>query len=135
MESKVAEFLEENKDKYKYDVVANADYFYLNKFPLECLTNIGENPIGTCHHWENNDMCTDGFYIGYLTSVIKIMNRINYYYMLVENYKNSEYLNYERILNESIIYNNMSRLKIDIFFENKRKFIFKNAAPKVLNNI
>ena len=37
VESQVANFLEENKDKYKYALVSNADYFYLNKLPFPCF--------------------------------------------------------------------------------------------------
>lgn len=131
IESQVSRFLEKNKNNYKYALVSNADYFYLNKLPTECLKNIDEYKIGTCYHWENNDMCTDGFYIGLLPPIIKIMNRINYYYELANNYKNPRVFNYERILNESIIYNNMSRLKIDIFFLKIRANLYlKNSAPK-----
>ena len=85
IESKVAEFLEKNKDIYKYAVVSNADYFYVNKLPLECLKNIDENIIGTCHHWETSNMWTDGFYIGNSNTIIKIMNRINYYSFIISN--------------------------------------------------
>jgi hypothetical protein len=131
IESKIAKFLEENKDIYEYVIVSNADYFYINKLPIECLNNISENIIGTCHHWENNDMCTDGFYIGYPKSIIKIMKRINNYYTIVINYKDPKSLNYERILNESIIYSKMTRKKIDIFFLKIRANLYlKNSSPE-----
>jgi hypothetical protein len=76
---------------------------YLNKFPLECIGNIRENIIGTCHHWEVNDMCTDGFYIGQINTISKIMKRIHYYYRVIQKYKNPKNLNYERILNDVLI--------------------------------
>ena len=63
IESKVAKFLTKNKNIYDYVIVSNPDYFYLNQLNLDYLQNITEHThIGTCHHWENADMCTDGFY-------------------------------------------------------------------------
>lgn len=131
-ESQVANFLDENKDKYTFALVSNADYFYLNKFPLECIGNIRENIIGTCHHWEAGDMYTDGFYIGQINTISKIMKRIHYYYGVIQKYKNPKGLNYERILNACINHNNISRLKIDIFFLKIRANLhLKNSAPEI----
>ena len=131
VESQVAKFLDENKDKYTYALVSNADYFYLNKFPLECISKIRKNVIGTSHHWEGGDMCTDGFYIGQINTISKIMKRIHYYYEVIQKYRHPKRLNYERILNECINYNNIDRLKIDIFFLKIRANLhLKNAAPE-----
>ena len=115
IESKVAKFLTKNKDVYDYVIVSNPDYFYLNKLNVDCLQNIKEDTIGTCHHWEYGDMCTDGFYIGFPNSIINILNRLSIYSHLTTNYK-KPMLNYERILNESILYNNLHRLKLDFYF-------------------
>ena len=131
VESQVSKFLDENKDKYTYALITNADYFYLNKFPLECISNIRKNIIGTSHHWEACDMCTDGFYIGQPNTISKIMKRIHYYYGVIQEYENPNGLNYERILNECIKFNNINRLKIDIFFLKIRANLhLKNAAPE-----
>ena len=131
IECKVANFLDKNKDKYTYALVSNADYFYINKFPLECISNIRKNIIGTSHHWEACGMCTDGFYIGQLNTISKIMKRIHYYYGVIQKYNYPKCLNYERILNECINHNNISRLKIDIFFLKIRANLYlKNSAPK-----
>lgn len=116
IESKVAEFVETSKDVYEYVIVSNADYFYLNKLNLDCLQNIKEHTIGTCHHWENADMCTDGFYVGFPCSIIKLMNRIFMYDQLATAYKNKSRINYERILNQSILYHKLERLKLDFYF-------------------
>ena len=130
VESQVSKFLDKNKDKYTYALVSNADYFYLNKFPLgwRHFKNYN-NIIGTSHHWEAYDMCTDGFYIGKLNTISKIMKRIHYYYEVIQKYRNPKGLNYERILNECIKFNNINRLKIDIFFLKIRANLhLKNAA-------
>lgn len=131
VESQVSKFLDENKDNYTYALITNADYFYLNKFPLECISNIRENIIGTSHHWEACDMCTDGFYIGQPNTISKIMKKIHYYYGVIQEYENPNGLNYERILNECIKFNNINRLKIDIFFLKIRANLhLKNSAPE-----
>ena len=129
IESKVAEFVETNKDVYEYVIVSNADYLYLNKLNVNYLQNIKEDTIGTCHHWENADMCTDGFYIGYPSSIIKLMNRIFMYDQLATTYKNKPIINYERILNQSILYHKLQRLKLDFYFLKIRANLhLKNAA-------
>ena len=33
-------------------------------------------------------MCTDGFYIGQLNTISKIMKRIHYYYGVIQEYEN-----------------------------------------------
>ena len=74
MESEVGKFLERKRDRYTYALITNADYFYINKLPINCLTlfNGGDydNNIGTCHHLDCKGY-TDGFYIGCIECIIK----------------------------------------------------------------
>ena len=129
IESKVAEFLTKNKDVYEYVIVSNADYFYLNQLDVNYLQNIKEHTIGTCHHWEYGSMCTDGFYVGFPCSIIKLMNRIFMYDQLATTYKNKSIINYERILNQSFLYHKLQRLKLDFYFLKIRANLhLKNAA-------
>jgi len=129
IESKVADFLEKNKDVYKYALITNADYFYVNKFNLDCLKHLNLNEIGTCHHLDAGGY-TDGFYIGQLNTIYKIMNRINYYKFLITNEKYAS--SYEKQLKYCFIYNNnIQRFKIDILFVKIRAN--KNIAGSHMN--
>ena len=115
IDSKVADFLEKNKDVYKYALITNADYLYLNKFSTKSLININEKNIITCCHWETGNMWTDGFYVGTTFSIIKIMNRINQYNSLISNVKINK-LTYEHILSNYCLNENITRFKTDLIF-------------------
>ena len=113
LESRVAKFLEGNKETYEWLIVSNADYFYTNKLPLKCLKSIGKKMIGTCHHLDATGY-TDGFYIGRAEDMIKVLSRINYYADLIKD--PTDGWNYESQLRRAFVRNSIERLKIDISF-------------------
>lgn len=113
IDSKIIDLLEQHRNKYKYVLVTNADYFYVNKFSIENLKLLNNNSLLTCHQTDHGGI-TDGFYMAYPHIIEKIVNRINYYDKLIHQI-NRRY-NYEIILNNSIMINNIQRIKIDLFF-------------------
>lgn len=113
IESKVAEFIETNKNVYEYVVVSNADYFYVNQFPIDSLTTINENSLGTCHHLDAGGI-TDGFYVGCPNTIYKLMNRIHTHELVVKD--KSYGCSYEKQLQQWFLLNNITRIKLKLVF-------------------
>lgn len=82
IERKVARFLGESQDNYKYVLVTNADYFYVNPLPLSIFASIDGKTVATCHHLDCRGY-TDGFYLGTHKALCTIMGRISHYHGLM----------------------------------------------------
>jgi hypothetical protein len=126
LERKVAEFLDKNRDTYRYIVITNADYFYMNKLSLDSFYSIGNNKILSCHQKDCRGY-TDGFYVGNCTSMCQILNRINHYAELTSAHKDR--INYEIILKLSFLMNNIERIKANILFVKVRSNLTLRCDP------
>ena len=148
MESKVAQFLK--KSKYKIALVSNPDHLYTNKFHINNLhppikqrhLNVNgvvrgpeppNNEIITCSHLDMNGY-TNGFYFGYTKNMVKILDRINYYFNLIKT--NTEKINYEKILKRSFKITKIKRNKTNLLFIKIRanKDIHKFGINFILND-
>ena len=113
IERKVARFLEKNQDIYQYVVIINADYFFINSLSIEILSEINDDMVGTCYHFDCNGY-TDGFYIGTSKTIRLLLDRVSHHNELILPYIAT--LNYEILLKRFFLRNKIKRVKIPIAF-------------------
>ena len=134
-ENMVATFLEKNINNYDCAIVCCTDYYLKNKINLEHIEkSIGNNSlVYTTNVWDSFGY-TNGFYIGSLEPMIKILNRYCILKLLLPN----KY-NYEYILKESFIINKINReitttMFLKIRSNKKVKLSRRTPPPGVINH-
>ena len=121
VEGQVAKFLTARLSKYQYAVVTNGDYFYSGPLPPGTLGSIKRGMIGTCHHLDASGY-TDGFYIGHIADLVKVLSRISYYQRMLNcfdsgwNGGHRDPPNYESFLKLAFELSDIERLKVEISF-------------------
>jgi len=108
-EYRVGCFLEKNIDKYNGAVVCGPDYYLLNELEPKDYFRLDD----TVYTTRVNDAqgYTNGFYLGKLQPLIKILKR----YEEIESYLPTN-KDYENVLLESFIKHNVKRQKINLLF-------------------
>lgn len=92
-EEKVGNFLEKNIDKYKCAIVCGPDYFLLNQVKILDIQNaIRNNNLVFTTRVNDAQGYTNGFYIGSLAPIIKILKRYSILDKLLPTDKDYEYL-------------------------------------------
>jgi len=115
-------FLEKNMNKYKKAIVCGSDYFLVNKINLNDFLNSDDSSVYTS---DINDWggVTNGFYFGKCLALTPILKR---YEQLHKYLPSNE--NYEYILKQSIIDNNINRKITNMSF-------FKIRANKKIHTL
>lgn len=109
-EYRVGTFLEKNKNIYQGAIICGPDYYIMNKFvPTDdyfkddsCIYTTDVN---------NGNGYTNGFYVGKINPLVKILKR----YEDIEQYLPTD-KDYEYILKKSFILNSINCKKIDLVF-------------------
>jgi hypothetical protein len=111
-ENQVGLFLEKNIQNYQCAVVCGPDYYLLNKVNLDHI-KLSINNESEIYTSIVNDAqgYTNGFYIGALKPMIKILKRYSILNLLLPVNKDYEYL-----LKKSFELNEINRLPTDMFF-------------------
>lgn len=92
-EEKVGIFLEKHKNDYKCAIVCNPDNYLINKINMEHIKNSINNNSNVYTTTVNDaDGYTNGFYIGSLQPLIKILKRFSILEFLLPTDKNYEFL-------------------------------------------
>lgn len=99
-------FLESVRDKYDTAIIISPDYYPINSISIEDVkeTYLRKDVIFTSDQADFMDGYTDGYYIGNILSIIKVMKR----YQKLERYLPTE-KNHEWILRRSFEDNNIRR--------------------------
>lgn len=111
-ENQIGLFLEQNTNKYKCAIVCGPDYFLLTDINLEDIKN-SMNDENSVYTTRVNDAqgYTNGFYIGSLKPIIKILKRYSILEQLLPTNNDYEYL-----LKRSFEINNINRITTDTLF-------------------
>ena len=139
LENQVGVFLKKHINDYKCAIVCGADYYLLNNVNIEDIKNsINNDSIIYTTGVNDGQGYTNGFYIGSLKPMIKILQRYSILEQLLPTDKDYEYL-----LKKSLDINKINRMVTDTIFvkirSNKviaRQGIMQNERFKnIINNI
>lgn len=124
-EEQVGLFLEKNKNNYTAAIICNTDLYFLNKINPETIRN-AISLYSSVYTTNVNDAqgYTNGFYIGSLDPLIKILKRFSILEKMLPTDKDYEYL-----LKKSFDINNITRIITEIDFVKIRsnKFIARQG--------
>jgi hypothetical protein len=111
-ENQVGLFLERHMKSYKCAIVCGPDYYLLNNVNLEHVQNSINNDSAVYTTITNESQgYTNGFYIGALKPMVKILKRYSILEQLLPTNKDYEYL-----LQKGFEINKIDRLVTDTFF-------------------
>jgi len=138
-EEQVGLFLEKNINNYKSAIVYNSDNYFLNKINLENIHNsISLNNSVYTSDLHDAQGYTNGFYIGSLEPLIKILKRFS----ILEKLLPTNY-DYEYLLKQCFYIHNITRVitKMDFIKIRSNKHIARAGIPTcikyntIINNI
>jgi hypothetical protein len=123
-EFRVSQYIRQHMEKYALIVALGSDFFFVKNFPIQSIKNINEETI-LLSDMNDAEGYTNGVYVGKPTPVIKVMSRF-------QNLSEYDQLqrDYERILLESVLKNNLNREVIDLPFCKKRANGVVYLGPK-----
>jgi hypothetical protein len=138
-EHQVGLFLEKYINDYKCAIVCGPDYYLLNNVNLEDIKNsINNDTIVYTTRVNDAQGYTNGFYIGSLKPIIKILKRYSILEQLLPTDKDYEYL-----LKKSFEINKINRIITDTLFVKIRSnkhiarqgIMLDNKYTNIINNI
>ena len=76
-EQMVSDYLRNEGLLYKYVIATSSDFLFMNEFNNSLLRSIPQNSVMTSIQQNGANGYTNGFYVGMVSSVMKIMNRLH----------------------------------------------------------
>jgi len=106
-EQMVSDYLRNEGLLYKYVIATSSDYLFMNEFNNSLLRSIPPNSVMTSIQQNGANGYTNGFYVGMVSSVMKIMNRLHDIPNITTQVRD-----YEFMLRSAFVFHNINHIPI-----------------------